>query len=476
MPQSFEGHKKFQCHYRLLLNWIDQAGKPQQEIVTDPVTIDFNVVKTTQSENTTRITIYNLHAATREAIYQDKLLMDNNQYIKWVSLEAGYGEALTLVSWGYIQECYSYRSGVDILTVIDVTDPDILTEYCGVTFEAGTTFKQAYEYLVGRLPSLKIGETGILEGVFEVPTVFNGNTFMLINKLTGGHTFVDNGQIHNLNDNETLSDYGCYYVAADTGLLDTPKRYDRILEISMLFEPTIKIGQLVDLRLSSFARFNGQYKVLGLNHNCIISGADAGSRTTTLQLEYIEQIPNSNENLTANPAGSPASVVVNNKVQPISTKVGSDARAIYEHIKKNDGKLPPGAKITNRISWKEMIYPSGTGNKPQDVKANITPAILQNCINIAKKLTDYVNTHFPTSSITVDSGYRTPQNPWNRRNKEGQLLSSNHLTGKAIDFKLAGVNIVTAKKMFGNKNSWPYGVGVHYNSFIHVSENPRERF
>lgn len=476
MPQSFEGHKKFQCHYRLLLNWTDQSGKPQQEIVTDPVTIDFNVVKSTQSENTTRITIYNLHAATRESIYQDRLLMDNNPYIKWLSLEAGYGEALTLVSWGYIQECYSYRSGTDILTVIDVTDPDILTEYCGVTFAAGTTFKQAYEYLVGRLPSLKIGETGVLEGVFNVPTVFNGNTFMLINKLTGGHTFVDNGQVVNLNDNETLSDYGCYYIAADTGLLDTPKRYDRILEISMLFEPTIKIGQLVDLRLSSFDRFNGQYKVLGLNHNCLISGADGGSRTTTLQLEYIEKIPNSNENLTANPAGSPASIVKNNKVYPINTTVGSDARAIYEYIQSHNGQLPAGRKITDRISWKEMIYPGGTDNKPKDVKAHITPAILQNCINIAQKLTAYVNSHFDKPKLVINSGYRTPENKWNRRNKEGQLQSSNHLNGSAIDFKFSNVSLAKAKIMFWNKNSWQYGVGAHYDNFIHVSLNPGERF
>ena len=467
---------KLQCHYKLMINWTDESGNPKQEIVKDPITIEFNVVKTTQSENSSRITIYNLDGATRELIYQDRLLLDTNPYVKWVTLEAGYGEQLTLVTFGYIQECHSFRSGVDFITVIDVTDPDILTEYCGVTFEAGTTFKQAYEYLIGRLPSLKLGETGVLEGAFQVPTVFDGNVFVLANKLTGGHTFVDNGVVHNLNDNETLSDYGCYYIAADTGLLDTPKRYDHILEISMLFEPTIKVGQLVEIKSSTQARFDGQYKTLSVNHSCLISGAEGGTRITTLQLQYIEDIANSNENLTDNPVGAVTSVVKNNQVQPISSKISSSARAIYDYIKKHGGQLPPDKKmITSRISWKEMIYPGGTGNKPADVLKHITLSELQNCIDIATKLTEFVNVHFPQSKININSGYRTPENIYNRR-KEGNLLASNHLNGSAIDFKLSNVSLAQAKKIFGNKNSWKYGLGNHYEWGIHVSLNPGERF
>ena len=224
----YEGHKKFQCHYKLMVNWTDEQGNAQQRIVTDPVTIEFNVTKTTQSQNTTRITIYNLDGATREAIYQDKILLNDNPTIIWLSLEAGYNNTLTLVSWGYIQECFSYRSGVDFVTTIDVIDPDILTEYTGVTFKEGTTYKEAYNYLISKLPSLKIGETGVLDGAFQIPTVFEGNVFVLVNRLTGGHTFVDNGVVNNLNDNEVLSDYGCYHVDADTGLLETPKRYGHI--------------------------------------------------------------------------------------------------------------------------------------------------------------------------------------------------------------------------------------------------------
>ena len=451
-----------------MINWIDENGNSKQEIVRDPISIEFNVTKSTQQGgNSSRIIIYNLDGSTREAIYQDRILLDTNPYIKWVTLEAGYGKNLTLITWGYIQECHSYRSGVDFVTTIDVTDPDILTEYCGVTFEAGTTFKQAYEYLISRLHSLKIGETGVLEGAFEVPTVFSGNAFVLINKLTGGHTFIDNGVVHNLNDNETISDYGCYYIAADTGLLETPKRYDHILEVSMLFEPTIKIGQLVEIKSDTQSRFNGQYKTLGINHNCLISGAEAGSRITTLQLQYIEEIANSNENLTNNPAGAATSIVKNNEVTPINSKISSDIVSIFRSIKKN-GLIPKGSYITPRITWWEMFYKGN--NNPTNVQKQVTTSILANCVEIATRLTDFCNTHFAGMPIVVHSGYRTAQN---NNNTEGSANKSNHLKGAAIDFHIQGVNNAQLTNTF--KKHWRYGLGT-YSWGLHVSLNPKERF
>lgn len=433
---------KFQCHYRLLLNWTDDNGNSKQEVLTDPISLEFDVTKTTQSQNVSRITIYNLDGATREAIYQDRLLLDTNPNLKWLTLEAGYGDnykkGLPLVTWGYIQECHSVRSGVDFITTIDVTDPDILTQYCGVTFEAGTTYKEAYKYLISQLPSLKIGETGVLEGAFTIPTVFDGNAFVLVNKLTGGHTFVDNGVINTLNDNETLSDYGCYYIAADTGLLETPKRYDHILEISMLFEPTIKVGQLVEIKSSTQARFDGQYKVLGINHKGLISGAESGTRTTTLQLQYIDTLPNSNENLTANPVGSAPSVVKNNEIQPISSKIGSSVREVYAYIKKNTGAIP-NKMINSVISWKNMI---GNNNKANERFAQLTVDKLQSCTEIANRVLKFRNTYFSGKKITVSSGWRSLEN----NAREGGASESQHLTGRAIDFKIAGVsaNTVTA--------------------------------
>ena len=449
---------KFQCHYKLTLEW-NENGKDYIAVVKDPVSIQFQVSKALmQSTNTATITIYNLDGSTRESIYQDRLIFETNKR-KMLSLEAGYGDTLTLVCLGYIQQCYSERVGTDMVTTIEVLDPDILSEYTSVTFEAGTTFEEAYKYLASQLPSLQIGELGNLKGEFKTPTIFEGNAFVAINKLTGGHTFIDNGKINTLNDNETLSNYGAYLIASETGLLGTPKRYDAVLEINMLFEPTIRLGQMVEIQSVTQSRFDGQYKVLGFTHNCTISEAECGTRTTTLQLQYIKYLTDSNVNLTSNPQGSAPSVVVNNDVKPINSKITGDVKAVYDYIKNNDGAIPD-KRINGLITWKDML---GHNNQPSERKAELTLAKLANCKAIADRVKDFVNSsNFKGAKVTVNSGWRSTAN--NKR--EGGVSNSQHLLGRAIDFKISGHSAKTVANAAIKSKSFSYTK--EYSSWVHV--------
>lgn len=455
---------KFQCHYRLTLEW-NINDKEEVAIVTDPVTIQFQVSKALyQSTNTATITVYNLDESTRESIYQDRLIFETNKR-KMLTLEAGYGETLTMVCLGYIQQCYSERVGTDFVTTIEVLDPDILSEYTSVTFEAGTSFEQAYKYLVSQLPSLKIGELGNLQGEFKTPAIFEGNAFVAIDTLTGGHTFIDNGTVNTLNDNETLSNYGAYLIASETGLLGTPKRYDAVLEVNMLFEPKIRIGQMVEIKsetwgsnLKKSSGFDGQYKVIGLTHQCTISESECGTRTTTLQLQYIKYLTNSNVNLTNNPQGSAPSTVVNNNVKPINSKVTGDVKDVYDYIKRNNGAIP-NRKINNIITWKDMI---GHNNTSSERVAELTPAKLANCKAIANRVQDFVNTYFAGATVTVNSGWRSTAN--NKR--EGGVSNSQHLTGRAMDIKINGFSAHTVAKAASASKMFSYRQ--EYSSWVHV--------
>lgn len=468
---------KFQCHYKLQASWIDKNGNPMLAVITDPVTIKFDINKVMfESDNTARIIVTNMDGATREALYQDKLFFGlDDSPRKMLTLEAGYGERVTMVCLGWISECYSVRNGVDVNTIIEVIDPDILTEYCSVTFEAGTSFEEAYKYLAGQMPNLQIGEIGDLRGNFATPAVFEGNAFVCLNKLTGQHTFIDNGVIHNLNDNEALSDYGCYLIEGETGLLETPQRRDAILEVKMIFEPTLRLGQMVEIKAdkqkesSATYRFKGQYKIQEIHHSCTISGSEEGSRITTLYLQYMDMTTNSNVNLTNNPQGSVPSVVKNNQVQAIATISGSMARDIYRQIQLFKGKVPSNP-ITNLISWKDMIYPTGSKNTNKGVLNNITIDKLAGCEIIATYLTDFVHKYFPGRRINITSGYRTPAN---NAKTENSANKSNHMKGLAIDFNIPGVTNRELHSVF--KKYWRYGLGT-YSWGLHVSTNPRERF
>ena len=450
---------KFQCHYRLQVSWYDK-GELKIHTITDPISIHFNVAKSLFQKDmaVSVITVYNLDPTVRECIYQDRLLI-NEEQAKFFVLEAGYGDSLTLVTAGRIQLCHSELRGTDMVTIIEVMDPDILNQYTSVTFEAGTTFKEAYKYLISQFPNHKIGECGSLNGEFKTHTVFEGNAFYAINQLTGGHTFVDNGVINTLQDNETLQNLGAYLINSDTGLLGTPKRYDTILEISILFEPKLKLGQLIEIQSSTQSRFDGQYRINGITHDCLISGAEGGTRTTTIQLIYLNWIADSNSALTGNTSRVGAATVVNNEVQPINTRVSPNARHTYKYVQTNNGQIPNTWIIKNRISWKNMLQ---NNNRPNEIKTDLTLQKTANCEVIARRLVNFVNDYFRGAQITINSGFRTIANNM----REGGVSNSQHLQGRAIDFKVDKVSPIALAKAANDSKMFSYVKA--YSTWVHV--------
>lgn len=475
--------QKFNPHYELTVTYWEN-GQTAISTITDPISIRFNISKDTfQSSNTAHITVYNMDIRTREGLYQDRLLF-NQEKTKTVTLSAGYGNELTLVCFGYIQQCSSTRQGNDIVTEIDVMDPDILTQYTSKTFKAGTQKKEAYLNMLREgLPNIEEGEgTQSIDGAFEINTVFDGFSFYMINQITGDHTFIDDGKLHTLYDHQTIGNYGVYYISSETGMLATPVRQDGILQIKMLFEPTIKIGQLVEVKTETAynrsatdptrSAFDGQYKVIGLTHDCSISQSEGGSRITTLNLLYLEYLQNANVAYTNNPSGSQPTKLENGREIPIYGTITSDVKSIYDYIRKNGGAVPT-TPLSSKVSWKEMIYPTGTQNRPADVMADVTQQSLANCSEIATQLSDFCAVHFPGKSVKILSGYRTGAN--NQRLVQQGLASSNsnHLYGAAIDFKIEGVSMAEQSQIF--KQYWKGGLGT-YNNLLHVSLKSKERF
>lgn len=461
---------KFQCHYNLSIQFEDLNGNIQQYNVSDPISINFNINKSTfQESSNTTIQVINMDEGIRNSIYVDRLLYASERR-KTLSLFAGYGEERTLCCYGDIVQCYSSIQDSNIVTVIEVLEPDILTKNTSTTFQTGTTFKEAYTYLANQMTGLKLGEIGQLDGEFKMPTVFSGNTFWLISKLTGNHAFCDNGVIHMLNDNETISDFGVYVIDSSSGLLSTPVRHEAQLEIKMLFEPAIKLGQLVEIKSDTQARFNGQYKVCGINHNCTISSSEGGTRTTTLSLLYTDFLSNSNINLTNNPKGKSPSKISNGKETPISGKIPEEVNQVYNYIIKNNGKIPNSMADDNKkISWKDLI---GHNNSDEDRVKELTPAILTYCKNCADALVDFCNINFPGKKILVTSCWRSLAN----NNREGGKPDSRHLKGQAIDFKIQGISPSILYQKVATK--WNKGYVGGYASFVHVqiAGNPNRKY
>lgn len=251
-------------------------------VIEPPFTLQFNLIRSTQATlNTADITIYNLSQRTRDRIYQDRF--DFSAYRK-VILEAGY-DTLSTVFIGSLFEAYSVRQGADIITNINSRDGgfDVVGTKTYRTIQAGATNAEVVDGLVNDFPNLQLGAVGNFDQTFKRPVVLNGNTYDLVKRYTGGNVYVDLEKVYALQQNEFI-DGDLPVINAASGLLETPRRDDAFLTVTTLFEPRVIMGQQVRLESLVLPQYNGNYKVIAVHHQGIISEAEGGSCTSRFNL------------------------------------------------------------------------------------------------------------------------------------------------------------------------------------------------
>lgn len=404
-------------------------------IVIDPITCNLHIERGLMS-NAVRasIQLYNLAPSTREKIFQDPLTID---YTKWkfVHVEAGYGgnyNTMSMIFKGRILQAYSQKAGgqVDVITHIEAQALDIFDCYSAHTFAAGTSFKEIVKTCVNDLPNVTLGNIGALEGTVKTETTCDGKTFEQIEKITGGHAYVDNGVLNVLMNNEVL-DVPVPVITDSSGLLETPVRRDAYLDIKMLFEPTLVVGQLLEIQSTIAPNFNGQYKVMGFTHDCLFSKTQGGTRTTTVQLFIGPLLPGANIQLTDGQTQKNFDKVKGEQVVPVDEAISDSARDAYRYMQNNGGAVPPGM-VTNNISWAMMV---GHNNNNSDRLKECTQEVCTNCVYTARQLQEVLNKKYKGRGFKITSAWRSTRN----NASCGGAVKSQHLFGKAIDFVIYGV-------------------------------------
>ena len=273
---------KFSRNYELS---IELDTKTHDTIVIKPpLTLNFNIVRNTlASANTGTISIYNLAEANRKRIYQDRF--DTTTYRR-VVLRAGYGQDLATIFRGNLRMAQSQRQGVDYVTELDSFDGGfgIINGFTSKTWPGGTDQKKILGDIIKDMPNVILGKVGDFSGSSYRGTSLIGSPWSLIPGIAGdgSQPFIDNEVANVLKNNETLSG-DIEVIEASTGLLETPRRNDAVIEVKMLFEPRLVVGQVIELR-SRETVYNGQYKVIGFTHSGTISAAVNGQCTTTASL------------------------------------------------------------------------------------------------------------------------------------------------------------------------------------------------
>lgn len=289
-----------------------------------PLTCKMSITRSILTQNTSAdIEIYNLAYQTRKSIDQPpfQALTENKKY---VIVEAGYGQtnSMYIIFKGYILEAYSSKQGgsTDVITHIQAQALDLLTSYSSHQFEAGTSFRDIFKTLSADMPNCSIGNVGALEGEVKTATTFEGKTLEQLNKVTGGSTFIDNGQINCILQNEVI-DVPVPLITDDNALLGTPKRSASNLTIKTLFEPSLIVGQLLEIQSVIERDFNGQYKVLGFTHDLYFSSSTEGQRTTSVELWYTKNLQNSPIYVSGDKVLNNVNKVKNEVISPVDNSI-----------------------------------------------------------------------------------------------------------------------------------------------------------
>ena len=272
---------KFGRNYRLDI--FTPSGR--HITIAPPFSIQFNLQRAVlSSSNRGDVILYNLSPATRNQIYKDRYSL----VTEWpIILHAGYGNRLHTIFKGKIFEAYSYKQGTEWLTKITFFDgmDAIQNGYSSITVEKDTPKGNLLDMIINDMAGVIKGTIGSIANGGEAPRGKSliGQSSELLTIETDDNWFIDLERVNVLTNEEVI---GGDVIRLDRdNLLGTPRRRETYLEIPVLFEAQINVGHIYEIE-SLEAKYNGQYKVLGFNHNVTISSAVAGQAITNVTLDF----------------------------------------------------------------------------------------------------------------------------------------------------------------------------------------------
>lgn len=248
-----------------------------------PFTIEFDIHRNSlSSANVGSFRIYNLSPDNRNLIRKDQYDFDD---IRRVSFFAGYGDKLSLAFQGNISQAWSVREGVDFITQIESYDGGFafVNSIASNSFPRNTLESSVIDSIARSMPGLQVGAIGDYSGQLNRGNTYSGPSTQILTELTGGGFFVDNGKIFCLKPDECV-DGDIPLINASSGLLNTPVKEQTYINFEMLFEPSLRVAQLIMLESQTADIFNGTHKVLSLVHRGVISDVVSGQAVTNVGL------------------------------------------------------------------------------------------------------------------------------------------------------------------------------------------------
>lgn len=288
MAEVFSG--KFNRRYVLKVETTDG----NTVTITSPLTLEFQVERTNlSSSNTGSFTIYNLSKQLRDTIFKDQSDLSQDSYLA-IQLFAGYDDGksyfLPRIFNGYIRQAGSYREGPNFKTMIEAFDGYLpSSSQVSATLPKGTPLKDVVKTLTKGFKNIKeqVVGNGFEAGLKKAMSVFGDAMESLKTHIGDNKVYVDDQKAYALAENEVV-DSEIVTLSVENGILNTPKKYNQIVEVDCLFEPRLRPSQYLNFISLTAPRLNGAYKVTGISHRGTISGSVGGDCVTTVKMALVQ--------------------------------------------------------------------------------------------------------------------------------------------------------------------------------------------
>lgn len=269
----------------------DAKGVPTGSVTfPEELKVEFEITRNfLASSQEATFRVHNLTERTRNLVAKDAYALTEFRAIQFRAGRAR-DASLALCFNGFVRSAYSSRrsGAVDVVTEISAYDGGlaIANGFTAQTIAAGSSVRDVITNLARTLPRIAgTPVVGDFPGENLRGKVLFGNTWNLIVQESGNLATIDNNQVKVLQPSEAF-EAQIPVITSASGLLGTPRRTQTKLEVDLLFEPRLTVGQIVELRSDVSKLYNGTYKVAGFTHRGTISPSEGGEATTTVSLFF----------------------------------------------------------------------------------------------------------------------------------------------------------------------------------------------
>lgn len=277
--------------------------KTKQEetiIIQPPFAVDFEISfgLTENGQHSCYFQFYNLSYEDQRKLWKDYFGIGTKEIR--LHFYAGYGktEDLTLLASVDVIRCTSQRTSgsVDVITTVETVFNDLYNSFafCNITFEKGSKYNDILSALIDKLP-ISIGYVSDDLGEITNSRTFIGNALDLIkDEFRKYNVFTSQNELNILKDDEIIPSE-IQVISEETGMLGTPKISNMYLQVDTMFEPNLKLYQVIFLN-STYRLIKSQpYKIFAISHRGTISNTSSSPVTTTITLQYISENIKNNE-------------------------------------------------------------------------------------------------------------------------------------------------------------------------------------